>query len=67
VAARTFDEIAREMGLSPRTVYTLYARAMRKLKRRPGDLEHMQILAAELYGERAKRRKERANEYVSGS
>ncbi len=52
----TFDKIALEMGLSPRTVFTLYKRALRKLRRRAVALERMRNLAADLQLEREKRK-----------
>ena len=52
----TFDKIALEMGLSPRTVFTLYKRALRKLRRRAVNLERMRNLAADLQLEREKRK-----------
>ena len=45
----TFREIAKEMGTSRGTVWTLYLRALRKLRRAPGSFRMKETRDAKEY------------------
>ena len=54
MAAHTFEEIGRAMGVSKGTAQKLYARALAKL-RRNGQAQQLAILASELDRQRSQR------------
>jgi sigma-70-like protein len=53
---KTWEEIGREMGVPATTAFSIYKRAMRKLRRRnPGALAQMREMAATLEAVRRER------------
>lgn len=54
MAARTFEEIGRAMGVSKGTAHVLYKRALAKLQR-SGKAQQLLVLAAELERQRSER------------
>lgn len=55
----TFIEIGRELGISEKTAYAIYARAMRKLRDRPESLSKLIATATQLREARDSRNESR--------